>query len=702
MGIKIKQYIKSVAGIVATLVLVVSFVPAQLAQAYPGEVTRYDTPTEDSYPRTVTIGPDGNVWFPESSSNKIGKLDPSTGSVTEYDIPTGSMSPDSIITGSDGNLWFKGWSGKIGKIDPNTGNITEYEVPVGPVYAITSGPDGNIWFTSQRSHDADGLMYKKYVNKFDINTHEFTEYEVADSNNGSWGLLGITTGSDGSLWFTMGDENAVGKFNPETEEHTIYVAPNDDARPGSITTGLDGSLWFTKSDYNSGKIAKVDPSTGEITEYPLPTATYSWPDNIIAGPDGRLWFTGSNDKVITAFDPETTAITEYDYGEGWSGGFTFDSDDNIWLALSNDNKIGRLEMPPPGFVAITDISLSNTLLNTGKIKPGDSVQYKLTITNEGNTAVSKRLYPASIYPAWLDFEGASGSNCSPLPEDAGIIEMMLPNHIDGSYRLVGCSQETAMSLAPGEQKVITLTFRANQTPVAGLDTYATVGAEPGYSFEDDKAIYDLYNPELWSLGVDDFIDEFLDGKLTGWNNAARAVYNPSASSPNQATFQNSETNKPVLLETPEGTELTCSSTLKESTNTKPDNVYQYPLGLVEFCFNTESQDNEVSLIFVTDLKPGQVTARKYNSINGTYFDVPNATITETEYNGQPALKLTYTIQDNGQLDLDAEAGSIKDPVGLAVKAEGLAGTGQAVPLFVSLAVLSAFISALYLKRRYMQ
>ena len=170
---------------------------------------------------------------------------------------------------------------------------------------------------------------------------------------------------------------------------------------------------------------------------------------------------------------------------------------------------------------------------------------------------------------------------------------------------------------------------------------------------------------------------------------------------NHTILPNSEDSKSILLESPEDTTLTCSSSLKESTNTKQDTKYSYPLGLVDFCFDTTTQSNQVSLTFVTDLKPNQVVARKYNSTNGTYFDIPNATITETTLDGKHALKLTYNIEDNGTLDLDPATGSIKDPVGLAVLAseDDLASTGQSRATLLTMAIVSFIIGGFVLGRR---
>lgn len=174
--------------------------------------------------------------------------------------------------------------------------------------------------------------------------------------------------------------------------------------------------------------------------------------------------------------------------------------------------------------------------------------------------------------------------------------------------------------------------------------------------------------------------------LTGADNTVTFVYGSvhddggEDEATNQTMLVTATTSKSVSLQTPEDTTITCSNALEESTQTKRDGLYDYPLGLVEFCFDTEQTDNTVSLVFVTDLKPSEVIARKYNSTTQTYFDISDATIAETQYQGQHALRLSYDIADNGMLDLDPALGSIKDPVGFATreKNEGLAQTGSSV------------------------
>ncbi|MCA9301494.1 fibronectin type III domain-containing protein [Candidatus Saccharibacteria bacterium] len=127
--------------------------------------------------------------------------------------------------------------------------------------------------------------------------------------------------------------------------------------------------------------------------------------------------------------------------------------------------------------------------------------------------------------------------------------------------------------------------------------------------------------------------------------------------------------RPVTLTTPVGTNITSSSTVPESSLATQDSANQYPLGLVNFQMTTNQTNNQIVLTFETNLLPSQVTPRKFNPNTNTYNNLPTsagATVTETTIDGKHHLVLTYTLIDNGELDLDPTTGIVRDPVGLAV------------------------------------
>ncbi len=108
----------------------------------PGtETVEYSLP-KASEPEGIVAGPDGNLWFTDYRSGKIGKITTS-GAITEYSLPSGS-DPSGIAAGPEKEkaLWFTDQgTGKIGKIT-TSGTITEYSLPKGShPKGITAGSE---------------------------------------------------------------------------------------------------------------------------------------------------------------------------------------------------------------------------------------------------------------------------------------------------------------------------------------------------------------------------------------------------------------------------------------------------------------------------------------------------------------------------------------------------------------------------------
>jgi streptogramin lyase len=240
----------------------------------------------------ITTGPDGNLWFTESSTHRIGRITPS-GVVTEFSAGI-SASPIGITTGPDGNLWFTESPGWIGQITP-AGVVTEFTagtsflVRLGP---ITAGPDGNLWFTESLPRCLVDLeMCAGRIGRITpqgVVTHFPLPF-------GQFALGGITTGPDGNLWFTESSLfSGIGRITTAGAVTQFGAGKTAGGRPVGITIGPDGHLWFTDS---AGGIGRVTVA-GVIVEFKAGISAGAHPAHITAGPDGNLWFTESSVNQI--------------------------------------------------------------------------------------------------------------------------------------------------------------------------------------------------------------------------------------------------------------------------------------------------------------------------------------------------------------------------------------------------------------------
>ena len=93
----------------------------------------------------------------------------------------------------------------------------------------------------------------------------------------------LTFGSDGALWFTDQQRNAIGRMDT-SGRFTEYPIPTPNAlgQPWfglwQIATACDGFMWFSEPSAN--KIGRIDPH-GDIREFSMPTAN-ALPDAVTA------------------------------------------------------------------------------------------------------------------------------------------------------------------------------------------------------------------------------------------------------------------------------------------------------------------------------------------------------------------------------------------------------------------------------------
>jgi virginiamycin B lyase len=124
-----------------------------------------------------------------------------------------------------------------------------------------------------------------------------TEFTVPTPGGFPWG---ITTGPDGNVWFTEESGNRIGRVTPSGEVTEFPFQTPDSASAGAFAImARDGFLWFT--EHKNQRIARMTPDGVVVAEYPCPSNCY--PNGIAAGSDGRVWYTDLVRNVIGRLVP---------------------------------------------------------------------------------------------------------------------------------------------------------------------------------------------------------------------------------------------------------------------------------------------------------------------------------------------------------------------------------------------------------------
>lgn len=207
----------------------------------PSQATEPTKSNKGSWPRGITVGPDGQIWFAEMAANKIGRVT-LTGEFSEFEIPTPKAQAYGVVTGPDQNLWFtESGAGKIGRLDVKTGKITEFALsnPQSRPRDITVGPDGHLWFSLNGSDHIGRISMNGDIKEFPL---------PADTKP-----IGIAAGGDGNVWFTAFKSHKIGRITPAGVV-SFFDLKTANAQPFGMTAGPDGAIWFTSQANQVGHV----------------------------------------------------------------------------------------------------------------------------------------------------------------------------------------------------------------------------------------------------------------------------------------------------------------------------------------------------------------------------------------------------------------------------------------------------------------
>ncbi len=205
----------------------------------------------------ITVGSDGNIWFTNWGpfGDFIGKMTPA-GSVTEFPL-SGGTDPYGITSGPDGNLWFVAYGTNTIDVMSTAGTMLD-EDPIGnglgSLADITVGSDNNLYFTAQT-----GYIGEITTSGVVTSTPVSTTVQTVPGASGPQPLA-ITSGPDGNIWFTDPWTDSIGVLRiapSRLPTMTALSTSTATAAPGQSVT-----LTATVSDLSPGG---ASPNGGTVT-----------------------------------------------------------------------------------------------------------------------------------------------------------------------------------------------------------------------------------------------------------------------------------------------------------------------------------------------------------------------------------------------------------------------------------------------------
>ena len=309
------------------------------------EIREYAVPTADAFPHDVAVGPEGELWFTEERANKIGRLDPTSGVFHEYTLETPGAAPHGIAIDRAGDVWFTANAkGFIGRLDPVKGLFTKYPLPdrhASDPHSLAFDREGALWFTVEKA----GI-----VGKLDPRTGEFALRPLARENALPYG---VAIGKDGAPYVAELGANQIARVDPATMDVREFPLPQA-ARPRRVAVAPNGYLYFT--DFAAGKIGRLDTATGLVSEWSSPSGPRAQPYGLAITGDGQVWYveTGPRPSRLVRFEPATQRFASRAIaGGGVVRSMAATHDARLFFASSDGDRV-LVATPGLGAVATRD------------------------------------------------------------------------------------------------------------------------------------------------------------------------------------------------------------------------------------------------------------------------------------------------------------------------------------------------------------
>jgi len=255
--------------------------------------------------------PDGALWIAENSSNRIARIPAGSftaAGVIQIALPTNGQAR-ALAVGSDGNVWFTDTGTRsVGKINPAgpyvTASITEYAVPPGPSgttghYAaqlggIASGADGNLYVADYYNGVVD------QISTAGVTTNQFVTpgEAIFNPSHGDGFTRFVAAASDGSIYVTSAGEGFTYPYNGRLDAMTTAGAFTNvtlsayNYQPDSVAAGHGTVAFSDLSNQSLGLSVTGAPSAVEVptTDGYGFQATGDAPNGVAVAADGSAWY----------------------------------------------------------------------------------------------------------------------------------------------------------------------------------------------------------------------------------------------------------------------------------------------------------------------------------------------------------------------------------------------------------------------------
>jgi len=201
--------------------------------------------------------------------------------------------------------------------------------------AVAIAKSNHVWYASlYNGNQMDGVVERVIRQSSWSSPPEIFQVPAIDS-----GATALASGPSG-VWFTASKGDLIGHV---LRDGTVveYPVRFRGARPDSPVVAADGALWFTEAGV--GKIARFDPSSESLEDYPRGSALPSVGQLAVRGDD--VWFSEPQSAKIGRLHWPSGLVTEFSLADKKSSpaALAVDSSGLVWFIDETREALGRFD-----------------------------------------------------------------------------------------------------------------------------------------------------------------------------------------------------------------------------------------------------------------------------------------------------------------------------------------------------------------------
>jgi hypothetical protein len=216
-----------------------------------------------------------------------------------------------LTIGSDGDLYVSDNSGNVWQDEASSTPSPKAFADGATAFDAIGSVGGKIWLTDDNGNLYSMTLTGSFAGPFA--TGAASQYSHT-----------LTAGADGNLYAVDGGltdplgGTEILQVNPSSGSVTGTFTASTGATITSVTTGSDGNVWFTDDNPTGNEIGELNPGTGQVQEYAVPSGFKLPAGNSIAiepGPGNTLWFAAETSAgapaigEVSGLVPPTTTTT---------------------------------------------------------------------------------------------------------------------------------------------------------------------------------------------------------------------------------------------------------------------------------------------------------------------------------------------------------------------------------------------------------